>query len=394
MSKIWQSFVKFFVSLRLTVVLLALGIVLVFVATLAQTRLGVWGVHEKFFHTFIVLKEMGGVAVPVFPGGYFIGGLLLLNLIAAHLYRFRLTWKKCGIYVVHLGVILLLVGELLSGLWQEEFQMSIDTGATKYFSESYRLHELAIVDTTDPKFDEVTAIPEALLKRPGTLDTPGKLPFHVVVRGYWPNADLHGPAMSPGQIPGSTLATKDVGPSLSLTPLAPTSKDNERNLPAASIELTGPDGTLGTWLVSPLLMASQTFEYAGKTWSLALRVARDYQPFSLTLLKFSHELYLGTDTPKNYSSRVRLKSDDGAEDSEKLIYMNNPLRYRGLTFYQASFANNDQTTILQVVRNPSWTLPYVSCLLVAAGLMAQFGLSLVNFIGRRKAALAPTAAQT
>jgi hypothetical protein len=208
----------------------------------------------------------------------------------------------------------------------------------------------------------------------------------VVVRGFWPNADLHGPAQPPGQILGSSLATKDIGPQLSLTPLPPTYKDNERNLPAVSLELVGTDGgTLGTWLLSPMLMAPQTFDYGGHTWRLVLRLARDYQPFSLTLLKFSHDLYPGTDTPKNYSSRVRLKSDDGADDGEKLIYMNNPLRYRGLTFYQASFANNDQTTILQVVRNPSWKLPYISCSLVALGLMVQFGISLVNFIDRRKA---------
>ena len=390
MRDIWQAFVKFFVSLRLTVVLLALGIVLVFVATLAQTQLGVWGVHEKFFHTFIVLYNLGGVSIPVFPGGYFIGGLLFINLVSSHLFRLQLTWRKFGIHLAHLGVILLLVGELLSGLWQEEFSMQIDTGETKNYAESFRNHELAFIDATDPKFDDVVAVPEALL-RPGNLDTNGKLPFRVAVRGYWPNADIFGPKQPPGQIPGSTLANKDIGPDVSLTPLVPSTKDDERNLPAASVELVGPDGgTLGTWLLSAMLATPQTFDYAGHTWRMVLRLARDYQPFSLTLLKFSHDLYPGTDTPKNFSSEVRLKSDDGVDDGIKLIYMNNPLRYRGLTFYQASFANNDKTTILQVVRNPSWKLPYFSCLLVALGLVVQFGLSLVNFINRRKTALPAT----
>jgi hypothetical protein len=36
--------------------------------------------------------------------------------------------------------------------------------------------------------------------------------------------------------------------------------------------------------------------------------------------------------------------------------MNNPLRYAGLTYYQASF-DGEHTTILEVVRNPSWLVP-------------------------------------
>ena len=99
-----------FVSLRLTVVLLALSIVLIFWATLDQVNLGVWAVQHKFFHSFFVTAKIGGVAFPVFPGGYLIGGLLLVNLVAGHLYRFKMGWRKAGIWIAHLGLILLLVG--------------------------------------------------------------------------------------------------------------------------------------------------------------------------------------------------------------------------------------------------------------------------------------------
>ena len=113
-------------------VLLALSIILIFWATLAQVDLGVWGVHQKFFHSFFVLEKIPGteIPVPVFPGGYFIGGLLLINLLAAHLSRFRLTWRKLGIWLTHSGLILLLVGELLSGLWQEDYDLTLDNGET------------------------------------------------------------------------------------------------------------------------------------------------------------------------------------------------------------------------------------------------------------------------
>jgi len=66
--------------------------------------------------------------------------------------------------------------------------------------------------------------------------------------------------------------------------------------------------------------------------------------------------------------------------------MNNPLRFAGLTFYQAGFENNDRTTILQVVRNPSWRLPYFACGLMSLGLLIQFGISLTGFIRKRSTA--------
>ena len=76
----------------------------------------------------------------------------------------------------------------------------------------------------------------------------------------------------------------------------------------------------------------QTFTYAGRQWKVMLRHARAYHPFSLTLLKVEHDVYAGTDIPKNFSSRVRVNNPDGRDDHEALIYMNNPLRARGLTF--------------------------------------------------------------
>ena len=57
----------------------------------------------------------------------------------------------------------------------------------------------------------------------------------------------------------------------------------------------------------------------------------------------------------------------------------------GLTFYQAGFDNNDRTTILQVVRNPSWLLPYIACILMGLGLTVQFGIHLFAFVSKRRA---------
>jgi hypothetical protein len=379
-----RQFRNFFVSLKLTVVLLVLSMILIFAATLDQVNLGIWAVQEKYFRSLFVLWRFGDVPIPVFPGGYLIGGFLLVNLISAHVYRFKLTWRKSGIFLTHLGLIMLLIGELLSGLLQQEFQMRLTEGETKNFAESYRHNELAIVETTDPKFDDVVAVPEEVLSSQHELQHP-KLPFRVVTKAYYPNTVLQLRANMKDAPP--PLATAGVGPKLVATPVPLTYKEDDRNWPAAFVEFIGPEGTsLGTYLVSTQLAVAQTLEYAGRTWRLGLRFQRSYKPFSLTLNKVTHDTYIGTDIPKNFSSQITLKSADGSENRDVLIYMNNPLRYAGLTFYQYQMDSEHATSVLQVVRNPSWLMPYISCVMIAIGLIVQFCMHLTGFFSRRRAA--------
>ena len=368
-----------FVSLKLTVALLLLSIILILVATLDQVNLGIWVVQAKYFNTFVVYWPVGDWNLAIFPGGYTLGGLLLLNLFAAHAYRFTWSWRKLGIWLAHAGLVLLLVGQLLTGLWQDEYQLRLDQGETKNYSEAYRNVELAITDTSDPKLDTVVVIPEGPLGRKTPVQHPN-LPFRVTVQTYLSNAGLREMAGAP-TLNGE--ATRGIGAQVLVTPLPLTFKPNERNLPAAYVELAGPEGPLGTWLVAPQL-AVQSFEYGGRTWKIALRFARHYHPYTLTLLKFTHDRYPGTEIPRNFSSRLRLTTPDGRDDREVLIYMNNPLRYDGLTFYQAGFENNDRTTVLQVVRNPSWQMPYIACGIMTLGLVWQFGYHLVGFVSRRR----------
>jgi hypothetical protein len=369
------------VSLRLTVVLLSLSIILIFWATLDQVHLGVWAVQQKFFHSFLVFVKLGDLQVPVYPGGYLIGGLLLLNLVFAHAYRFKTGWRKSGIWMAHAGLILLLVGEIVSGLVQEDYQMRLDEGETKNYSESPRLNELAIIDETDPNFDDVVAIPESVLAHGTVLQVP-KLPFRVVPRDYYPNSALQMRSQAPGAAP--TISNMGLGPQIAVTPLEVTYKEDERNIPTAFVELVGTDGSLGIWTVSPLLGMPQRLQVGGRSFRMVMRPTRHYEPYSVTLEKFSHDIYPGTDIPKNFSSRIRLDVPNNP-GREVLIYMNNPLRYAGLTYYQASF-DGEHTTILEVVRNPSWLVPYIACGAITLGLVTQFLIHLVGFIGRRRSA--------
>jgi len=140
------------------------------------------------------------------------------------------------------------------------------------------------------------------------------------------------------------------------------------------------------------LTQPQSIEVEGKKYTFALRPERVYFPFSLNLLKATHTIYAGTDIPKDFRSRVQLRNPQTGEDREVEISMNHPLRYAGLTFYQyqmdageaARQAGRVSSSVLQVVRNPSWLTPYIGCALVALGLITQFLFHLVGFLSKRK----------
>ncbi|PYK63688.1 MAG: ResB protein required for cytochrome C biosynthesis [Verrucomicrobia bacterium] len=413
---------RFFTSLRLTVVLLAFGIVLVFVGTVAQADEGLYNAQARYFkHWFVRGITMFGHRIPIgLPGGYLIGTLLLINLVAAHIKRFQLTTKKIGIQLTHAGVILLLVGQLTTDLFSRETQIRFSEGQTRSYAESGMNYELAFITDADADTEEVVAIPARLLAKGAELKHE-KLPFTVHVKYCWLNSDpsFRAPMMQ-NEPP---VTTNGLARSFDFRPAAETKSMDSKNVPTALIEVVAPSGSLGAWVVSgwagddlmvealsesfsrqmgeqmaasiiSRLTEPQTVEAGGKQFAFVLRPARVYEPYSLTLLKATHSIYRGTDIPKDFRSRVRLENHQTGENREVEIFMNSPLRYEGQTFYQyqmvagelARRAGQAPSSILQVVRNPSWLTPYAGCIMVAAGLVTQFMIHLVGFVSRRKTA--------
>ena len=379
-----RKIVDLFTSLKLTIVCLAAAMALIFAGTLAQVHLGIHEAQQRYFQSWLVWwpAEGRGFRMPISPGGHLIGAVLLVNLIAAHAKRFRWTWRKLGIHLTHAGLIIMLAGGLFTDLFAVESHMRLERGDTRNYSEDQRHMELAVIDTTDKDLDQVTAIPESVLKKNRTIDH-WSLPFRIVVRNFYQNSQLKmsGPA-------GSNLrpiANQGPGAMIAVEPIPPATAQDERDVPAAAIEILPKDASsLGTWLVSDALGAPQGFSCGGRTWKIAMRTARYYKPYSVTLQKFTHERYAGTDIPKNFASKVTLIDPERSVNRDVLIYMNHPLRYRGETFYQAGFQQDDRATILQVVHNPSFLAPYVACVIVAAGLLVQFGIHLVGFARKQR----------
>ena len=377
-------------SLRLTVVCLATALVLVYAGTLAQVNLNPFEVQQQYFQSWLIFwsAPSGGFTMPVFPGGHLVGAVLLLNLIAAHIHRFSWGWSKAGIQLTHLGLIVMLAGGLATDLFSVSSHMALRMGETKNYSDDDARTELAVTEQTSAATNPVVAIPSEVLAACGSTSI-DQLPFKVVVKGFYPNADLQMVGQENG--PSVPAASNGAGAQIGLKALPTFTEMNKRNKTSALVEIVPNKGgkSLGTWLVSVAIDQAQDFEVDGRHWSMELRFARYYKDYSLSLISFTHETYPGTEIAKGFTSIITLADPKHNENRQVKIYMNHPLRYLGDTYYQSGFQSDDSGTILQVVRNPSYQAPYISCIIVSLGLLMQFTYHLVGFARRNNAATAP-----
>lgn len=303
-----------------------------------------------------------------------------LVLLAGCYYVFG---RRAGIVLLHGGIALMMFSELWTGLQAQESHMRITEGQTVSYAVDQRAAEFAVVDKSDAEQDRVTVVPMALLvnalEEDKIFDDPA-LPFTIRVVEFMQNSNTRD-----RQPQEESPATKGIG----LLRIAENMRINTGvgdasgvDFPSMYVELKSrtEETNLGTYLLSALLPYDEPLQIDDKPYEIALRFKRVHKPYSVKLIDFKHDLYLGTGKAKNFSSEIQLLDPDRNVDRTFKIWMNNPLRYAGDTLYQASFDPRDErVTTLQVMTNSGWMIPYVSCMLVAIGMFYQFGSTFLRF---------------
>ena len=463
-----NKIVDFFKSLKLTVVLLALSMVLVLAGTLAQVDKSIWTVVDQYFRCSIALIELPiffprawdipNIKIP-FPGGYLIGWLLVVNLVTVHWVNFKVQadgrrrvagiamlllgvlitcgvmfgwgtapvaatesdafWrvflrlgrgtmaalvlyiacvflyrKRAGMVLLHGGILFLMIGEFMTAMYAVEASMTIKEGETVSYIDHSRQIELAFIDGSNPEFDQVTVIPDRRLKS-GSFITQPDLPFDIRINHLMRNSTQPRELSSiSADLKASYPAYAGHGSRFYVSEIPESS--GGRIAPAVDIDLIdrASGQSIGRYVLSLWFYPNfvnrvwdmpQTIVADGKPYKVYLRSRREYltspsgNPYSIKLLDFVHEKYEGTQMPKDFASQILLVNEGEDVHRELRIWMNNPLRYARRTFYQSGYLPDDSGTVLQVVRNDSWMIPYLACMIVFVGMTGHFLESLRRY---------------
>ena len=343
------------------------------------------------------------------------GGLAGLILLAGCWLAFQ---KRAGIVLLHAGIGLMMFSELLVGTLAVETRMSIAEGETVNFVQDLHTSELVVAEPLDREQEQVTAVRQSMLLQGSRLAHPflpawshaalpeglqrllgcrygekvirhDYLPFDVEVVRYLQNS------APPRRVKAGDDNPADAGIGTDFViEERPTGKgtdaDGKIDFPAAYVKLLkkGTGEPLGTYLLGVFVSRPERVTVDGKTYDMAMRFKRIYKPYSLHLVDVRADNYLGTETTRNYSSDIRLVDPTRNVDREVHVWMNNPLRFAGETFYQSSYDQDRETGVettgLQVVSNTGWMIPYVSCMIVAVGMLFQFSVTLLRFLKRRE----------
>ena len=252
--------------------------------------------------------------------------------------------RRAGIVVLHAGVGLMMFGELVVGISAVEGQMQILEGQTVNYVMDTRKIELAFVDASDAREDDVVVIPQSLLLAGRRSIQDPQLPFDVEVVDFQLNS-VRQPARPGGR---RILATAGMGlaeVAVPVDPVSGTDNSGEANRPAAYVRLLkkGTREALGVYLVGLedwFAGGSEKVAVDGKTYDVSLRYKHMYKPYSMHLIDVEQDVYMGTQTARSYSSQLRLVDPTRNVDRTVKIWMNNPLRFAGETFYQSNYGQD------------------------------------------------------
>ncbi len=97
-------------------------------------------------------------------------------------------------------------------------------------------------------------------------------------------------------------------------------------------------------------------------------------PFALKLVDFQLERYPGSMSPMSYASEVVMIDREQNIEMPFRIYMNHILDHRGYRFFQSSYDEDEQGTVLSVNHDPGTLITYVGYLLLGIGMFGALFL--------------------
>lgn len=369
-----------------TINLLLLGI-LTWFATLEQIDSGLYPTLNKYFHwrALIVIPEINGKIVPLpLPGGYWVCVLLLINLSLGGVMRIRKGRKQIGVLISHFGILYLLVAGGVAHHFSQRGNMAVGEGEISDVAEDYFEYVVEVAEIIDGQperihvigGDDITALEGEKVR---TFRLP-EMPFDIQLTGYFRNAapvSIHERAPSGGApvVDGYYLVTK------------PDEINAEANTAAIHGRVLHRDGSFSDpFIVAGASFHPYTYRDGDRLFTIDMRKRLWPMPFTVHLDTFTAAFHPGTSRPAKFESEIR-RVEDGQE-TKVLIEMNEPMRYQGLTFFQASYGppgagpGQQMYSVFEIVKNPADKWPEYSLYVVSFGLLVHFLMKLSSHLGR------------
>lgn len=347
--------------------------VLLIAGTLAQAEIGLYHAERLFFASWILWVPFGVLPLSFpLPGGYAVMSVLFVNLLAKFLFGSTWSWRHSGTIVTHFGILLLFIGAIFTSLTTREGFLLIPEGTGHNIVQSYHEDGLYIeqLAADGSVSSEIAALPYTDLYESQVMRLPGT-PAQLRILEMCQNCDIAAAPEDPNR--------RGVAEKVALVP-APVLTAHEANLGGVTLEVSGLGNEQdGIYISTEAAPHPFMLHYGGATYQVQFRRAQSFLPFSVTLNEFDKTYHPGTGTARSYRSEIEVI--DGASRWPVTIQMNEPLRYRGYTFFQSSYAETPQgmATVLAVVENRGWLFPYIASAVIALGLMLHL---LLRFSGR------------
>ena len=364
-----DKFLKIIMSPKVFSYTLIWLIILVFFGTIAQKDIGLYASQMKYFSSFYFLF-LGFIPL---PGGRLVLLLMTVNLFSSMFKRNLWQLKKIGIVIVHLGGLLLLVGGGLTAYFSSEGNMVIAEGEATNYVDDYHNMELTFVNNSLKDSIEYTVVDESLLYEGSRFQIFDEGPEIYIISNI-KNVRIEN-RISPADSIYKGLLEKFV-----LLPKKP-EPENTQNRPALIYKIegtsNGSDGIYGLFLGQGL---NDPYKIKDQIFHSEYRRERTYVPFDIELIDFEKIMHPGTNVAKSFSSDVNLIENDIPRRT--LIKMNEPLRHKGYTFFQASFIEDSdvETTVLATVKNYGRLFPYISSIIMSIGLLIHLLLMMPKMV--------------
>lgn len=380
-------------SKSIEIILLVIGVLLSVTAAIGLFVLG--SMYEQMESAMRIVWQLAQATI--------VGCVLLLGC--------SLIFKnRGGIVLLHFGIGLMMVNELFVGMYAVEEKITASMGETTEYAYNTQEVELSIT-VRDAENDRVISVPfQRLLD--GKKIEHELLPFSIDTVAYFPNSKITSKTAR-GEVDLVTVNGKEVqikatsGRGLYTKAIEVprvTGADKNQQVDTASAYISIKEKKSDR---TNILLLSQYFSdlIGTKGWDdganteklliddvvyeFNLRFRRTLKPYKLTLISAKEDSYAGSTAHSEFGSTFTILDKSSDDQQTAIISMNNPLRYKGETFYQANYAermgpNGKRIAVstFQVVTNQGWMIPYVGCMYVVIGMIAQFGGGLFKFSER------------